>query len=418
MKILIVGNGGREHAIAHKLYNSSLQPEIYVVKANPGMTFAKSIAIDESDIFDLVDFALTKKIDLTIVGPEIPLSLGIVNEFRKHNLAIFGPTKEAALIESSKKFAKELMKKYQIPTAKYLVCSNHKDTIDGISKFSFPVVLKFDGLAAGKGVSIANNIDEAYKFLNDIYVDKVFGDGEVVIEEFLEGPEFSLMAFVNGDKVYPMQIAQDHKRAYDGDKGPNTGGMGAYSPVPLISEEDISFTVNNIIKPVAQALVSEGRSFLGVLYGGLMKTKDGIKVIEFNARFGDPETEVVLPRLENDLVDVLIKVMNKEDVVLSWSKDIVLGVVVASTGYPLKYEKGMKLNYIPDDVYHMGTIRSGNDVLTNGGRVLIAIGRGQSFGEAKKGAYQNVHKIEGDNLFYRSDIGYQMVNLENKKLKR
>ncbi|MDD4000778.1 MAG: phosphoribosylamine--glycine ligase [Bacilli bacterium] len=418
MKILIVGNGGREHAIAHKLFNSPQHPELYVVKANPGMTYTKSVAIDESDIGGLANFALLNKIDLTIVGPEIPLSMGIVNEFKKHNLNIFGPTKEAAMIESSKKYAKELMKKYQIPTADYLVCSNYVEALKAISKFSFPLVLKFDGLAAGKGVSIVYDLIETTDFLKKVFVDKVFVEGDLIIEEFLDGPEFSLMAFVNGDKVYPMQIAQDHKRAFDGDLGPNTGGMGAYSPVPLIDDEDISYAVNMIMKPVAKALVAEERSFLGVLYGGLIKTSAGIKVIEFNARFGDPETEVVLPRLENDLVDVLLKVMNKKDIVLNWSKDIVLGVVVAVNGYPSKYDKGLKLNYIPEDVYHMGTIYSKNEIVTNGGRVLIALGRGQTFVEAKNKAYQNVRKIQGDNLFYRTDIGYQMINIENKKIVR
>ena len=415
MKVLIIGNGGREHAIAKKIAESNYQPKIYIARGNAGTNFAQSVDIDESDINALVDFALLENIDLTIVGSELPLSKGIVNEFNKNNLKIFGPSKEAAMIESSKKYAKALMEKYNIPTAKYLVCSNIEEALKGIKKFPLPVVLKFDGLAAGKGVFIAKTNEEVNEFLNDIFVEKSFGNGDLVIEEYLEGPEFSLMAFVNGENIYPMEIAQDHKRAFDGDQGPNTGGMGAYSPVPLITENDIEYTINKIMKPVAKALVEEGCHFLGVLYGGLMKTKEGIKVIEFNARFGDPETEVVLPRLENDLLEVIVDLMDNKPVCLNWSNDVILGVVMASCGYPEEYEKGYIINNISKEVIHMGTTIKDSSIITNGGRVLFVLGRGRTFTEAQKDAYKNVKEIKCDNLYYRNDIGYQMINLELKK---
>ena len=415
MNILIIGSGGREHAIAHKLYNSLKKPNIFVTQGNPGMPYTTTVDISNENISGLVNFSLKEQIDLTIVGPELPLSMGIVNEFRKHNLKIFGPTKEAAMIESSKKFGKQLMKKYNIPTADYLVCSSIEEAKEGLKKFSFPVVLKYDGLAAGKGVFIAKDKEEANEFINNVFINKLFGKKDLIIEEFLEGPEFSLMAFVNEDKVYPMEISQDHKRAYDGDLGPNTGGMGAYSPVPLITKTDIDYAINNIMVKTANALVSEGRSFLGVLYGGLMKTKTGIKVIEFNARFGDPETEVVLPRMENDLLDVITKVMNKEDVELKWSKDVVLGVVMAANGYPLEYNRGLKICNIPETTYHMGTKLVKDDLVTNGGRVLIVLGRGKTFNDAKQQAYQNIAKVKAEGLFFRKDIGYQMIEYENKK---
>ncbi|MDD3382219.1 MAG: phosphoribosylamine--glycine ligase [Bacilli bacterium] len=410
MKVLVIGSGGREHAIAYYIAASKHKPQVFVAKGNAGMTCATLVNINESDNKALVRFALKEKIDLTIVGPEAALSNGIVDDFRKNNLLIFGPTKEASKIESSKKFAKELMEKYDIPTAKYKAFNDYEESINYIKNNSLPIVIKYDGLAAGKGVVIAATIEEADTFLKEIFFKNKYDTKEVVIEEFLEGPEFSLMAFVNKEKVYPMEIAQDHKRAYDNDLGPNTGGMGAYSPVNIISKEDIEYSVKNIMEKTAKALVSEGICYLGVLYGGLMKTKDGIKVIEFNARFGDPETEVVLPRLKNDLLDVILNVIAKKDFNLKWINEVCLGVVMASVGYPNDYKKNCEINNIPnEEVFHMGTKIEDGKIVNNGGRVLMVLGKGKTFLEAQEKAYKKVKMIESKNLFYRKDIGYQMI---------
>ncbi|MGI6710566.1 MAG: phosphoribosylamine--glycine ligase [Bacilli bacterium] len=410
MKVLIIGSGGREHAIASYIAASKHKPQVFVAKGNAGMTCATLVNINEDDNKALVRFALKEKIDLTIVGPEAALNNGLVDDFRKNNLLIFGPTKDAARIESSKKFAKELMEKYDIPTAKYKAFSNYEDAIEYIQKNTLPMVIKYDGLAAGKGVVIANLFEEAEEFLKEIFLKGKYDTKEVIIEEYLEGPEFSLMAFVNKDKVYPMEIAQDHKRAYDYDMGPNTGGMGAYSPVNIISKEDIDYAVKNIMEKTAKALVSEGICYLGVLYGGLMKTKDGIKVIEFNARFGDPETEVVLPRLKNDLLDVILNVIAKKDFKLNWTNDICLGVVMASIGYPGNYKKNCEISNIPEeDVFHMGTKIEDGKIVNNGGRVLIVLGKGKTFLEARENAYKKVAEVQSKNLFFRKDIGYQMI---------
>lgn len=410
MKVLVIGSGGREHAIAYYIASSKHKPQVFVAKGNAGMTCATLVNISENDNKALVRFAVKEKIDLTIVGPEASLSNGIVDEFRKKNLMIFGPTKEATKIESSKKFAKELMEKYGIPTAKYKAFTSYPESVDYVKANSFPTVLKYDGLAAGKGVVIANNFKEANDFLKEIFLENKYETQEVIIEEYLEGPEFSLMAFVNKEKIYPMEIVQDHKRAYDNDLGPNTGGMGAYSPVEIITKEDINFSIKNIMKKTAQALVSEGISYLGILYGGLMKTKDGIKVIEFNARFGDPETEVVLPRLKNDLLDVILNVIAKKDFKLEWTDNVCLGVVMASKGYPNKYEKNHEITNIPsEDVFHMGTKIVDGKIVNNGGRVLMVLGKGKTFLEAQEKAYAKIKTIDSDNLFYRKDIGYQVI---------
>lgn len=410
MKVLIIGSGGREHAIASYIAASKHKPQVFVAKGNAGMTCATLVNINEDDNKALVRFALKEKIDLTIVGPEAVLNNGLVDDFRKNNLLIFGPTKDAARIESSKKFAKELMEKYDIPTAKYKAFTNYDEAIEYVEKNALPIVIKYDGLAAGKGVVIANLFEEAEEFLKEIFLKGKYDTKEVIIEEFLEGPEFSLMAFVNKDKVYPMEIAQDHKRAYDYDMGPNTGGMGAYSPVSIISKEDIDYAVKNIMEKTAKALVSEGICYLGVLYGGLMKTKDGIKVIEFNARFGDPETEVVLPRLKNDLLDVILNVIAKKDFKLNWTSDVCLGVVMASIGYPGNYKKNYEISNIPEEgVFHMGTKIEDGKIVNNGGRVLIVLGKGKTFLEARENAYKKVAEIQSENLFFRKDIGYQMI---------
>lgn len=414
MKILVIGSGGREHAIIHQLSLSKHKPEIFVAPGNAGMN-AERVNIKVTDKEALLKFALENKIDLTVVGPEASLATGIVDLFMENGLKIFGPKKNAAIIEGSKEFAKDLMKKYNIPTSDYATFSNFNEAKAYVLKKGAPIVIKYDGLAAGKGVVVAKTIDEAIKALEDMLLDKTFGDASVVIEDFLEGPEFSLMAFVNGNKVFPMVIAQDHKRAYDNDLGPNTGGMGAYSPVPIISDSDVKYAVKEIMQKAANAMVSENRSFLGVLYGGLMKTKDGIKVIEFNARFGDPETEVVLPRLESDFVDVIMDVIDGKDVDLKWDKNPRLGVVMASKGYPGSYEKGYEIKGLDkcDLVFHMGTKKENDKYYTDGGRVLLVVGKGKTLKDAQKDAYNNVSKIDCENLFYRKDIGYQVCNIAN-----
>lgn len=417
MKILIIGRGGREHAIAWKMAQSPSHPQIFVAPGNEGMrTIPESsvqlVPIDENDTSALLNFAQEQQIDLTVVGPEAALMNGIANEFQKAGLKIFAPTKEAAQIEGSKQFAKELMLKYNIPTAAFRTFEEYEDAKAYLDEVGAPIVIKYDGLAAGKGVVVAMNAEEADAALKDMLLDNHFGKGKVVMEEFLQGPEFSLLAMVNGEQVVPLVIAQDHKRAYDGDKGPNTGGMGAYSPVPVIPREQIDWAVEHIMKPTAAALVKENCSFCGILYGGLMLTKDGPKVIEFNARFGDPETEVVLPKLKSDFVQLTLDVLARKDVKPEFHEQAFLGVVLAAKGYPGKYGKGFEirnLESVQQLVFHMGTKQSDGKWLSNGGRVLFVVGQGDSLAEAQKDAYAGVKTIDCPDLFYRSDIGWQAI---------
>lgn len=412
MKVLVIGSGGREHAIINKLSESKHVDKIFASPGNKGMKEATLVNISVTDKDSLLNFALENKIDLTVVGPEASLETGIVDLFREHNLKIFGPTKNASRVETSKDFAKKIMAKYNIPTAKFETFTDYTSALKYVKKVGAPIVIKYDGLAAGKGVVVANTIDEALNALKDMLVDDVFGDSKVVIEECLFGPEFSFMCFVDGLNVYPLDIAQDHKRAFNNDLGPNTGGMGAYSPVPIISEEDKTYALEHIMKPMAKALASEDSLFTGVLYGGLMKTKDGIKVIEFNARFGDPETEVVLPRLENDLYETFIDLIDHKEIKLTWSKEYALGIVLASKGYPSKYEKGhliSNLDKVNGKVYYMGVDVKDNKYYTNGGRVLFVVEKGKTLKEARDKALSEIKKIECDNLFYRTDIGHLSI---------
>ncbi|PGT82478.1 phosphoribosylamine--glycine ligase [Bacillus sp. AFS040349] len=417
MKVLIIGQGGREHALVWKAAQSNLVEEVFVAPGNDGMNeFATRVAISENDNEALVAFAKEQNIDLTIVGPEVPLLNGIVNEFEREGLKIFGPRKEAALIEGSKNFAKELMIKYKIPTAEYQTFTDVDEAKSYIEQKGAPIVIKADGLAAGKGVTVAETLDVALDSVTDMLENAKFGDASssVVIEEFLAGEEFSLMAFVKGENVYPMVIAQDHKRAYDNDEGPNTGGMGAYSPVPQISDEVVNTAVETILKPAAKALVSEGRSFTGILYAGLILTNDGPKVIEFNARFGDPETQVVLPRLKSDLVSSLLSILNEEPVELEWSEEAVLGVVLASKGYPNDYEKGLPIGQLSEKhekavIFHAGTKKVEDQFVGNGGRVLVVSGYGETISDAQEQAYALVEKISAPALFYRKDIGNKAI---------
>lgn len=411
-KVLVIGSGGREHAIVDALSRSPQVEKIYCAPGNAGIANqAECVAIKVEDTEALADFAASHGIELTVVGPEASLAAGVVDTFNSRGLRIFGPTKAAARIESSKEFAKEIMTKYDVPTAAYRVFDEFEPALEYVSNRPLPAVIKYDGLAAGKGVVVAMTYPEAEEALRDMLLDESFGEGRVVVEDFLDGPEFSFMCVVSGEKVYPLAIAQDHKRAYDGNKGPNTGGMGAYSPVPFITEDIRNEALEKIIKPVAAGLEKEGVPFTGVLYGGLILTADGPKVIEFNARFGDPETEVVLPRLESDICALFEAAIDGKDFETEWSDKAMLGVVLASKGYPGSYEKGHEikgLDKIQGKAFHMGTAERDSKLLTAGGRVLMIVGEGESVAEAREAALRDIEQIECDNLFHRSDIGKQI----------
>ena len=414
MKVLVIGSGGREHAIVDALTRSPQVEKIFAAPGNAGMAHqAECVAIRETEVEKLAAFAEEQGVELTVVGPEVALAAGVADCFKEKGLRIFGPSKAAARIESSKEFAKELMAKYNIPTAGFKAFTDYAEAKAYVESRPLPAVLKYDGLAAGKGVVIAQTMEEADEALKDMLLDTKFGQGKVVVEDFLTGPEFSFMCFVSGEKVWPMQLAQDHKRAYDGDKGPNTGGMGAYSPLPFVTKEDEEYALNEVLKPVAAAMVKEGCPFEGVLYGGLMKTPDGVKVIEFNARFGDPETEVVLPRLKSDIVDIFCAVADHTDTELEWHDFMTLGIVLASKGYPGDYKKGVViggLNEVEGTLYHMGTKAEGDEILTNGGRVLFVVGKGATLDEARQNALADVERVQCDNLFHRTDIGHYVFD--------
>lgn len=409
MKVLVIGGGGRCHAIVDALARSPKVNKIYCAPGNAGIGMqAECVPLPVTDVAALKGFAKDNAVDLTVVGPEASLAEGIVDEFRKEGLKIFGPTEAAARIESSKEFAKDLMARHNVPTAAYRTFDDFGEALAYVKAGPIPVVIKYDGLAAGKGVVVALTLKEAEDALRDMLLDEAFGKGRVVVEEFLDGPEFSFMCMVNGRKLYPLDIARDHKRAYDKDAGPNTGGMGAYSPVPFVTPEIRETALRTILQPVADAMAEEGNPFTGVLYGGLI-LHDGVpKVIEFNARFGDPETEVVLPRLLSDFYELIAAAVDGRDFETEWSDNSVLGVVMASKGYPGKYDKGYRikgLEEIDGKVYHMGTAERDGKILTVGGRVLMVLGEGTTLADARKNAYRNVKKIDCDNLFNRSDIG-------------
>ena len=409
MKVLVIGSGGRCHAIVEALSRSPKAEKIYCAPGNAGIAaLAECVAIKDTDVEGLVTFAKENGVELTVVGPEAALAVGVVDRFREEGLKIFGPTKAAAEIESSKDFAKRLMVKYDVPTAAYETFTDFEAAMEYVRRGSLPTVLKYDGLAAGKGVVIAQTYEEAEATLRDMLLDTKFGEGRVVIEDFLEGEEFSLMCFVAGHSVVPMPVAQDHKRAYDNDEGPNTGGMGAYTELPFVTEDDKAYAMQNIMQRVADALVAEGCPFTGVLYGGLIKTKDGIKVIEFNARFGDPETEVVLPRLESDAVELFMAVAEGREPEVKWSNKATLGIVLASKGYPGSYDKGFAIRgteNVGAKVYHMGTAVKDGELVTAGGRVMIVVAEADTLRDAQLKAQAEIAKIECENLFHRTDIG-------------
>ncbi len=409
MNVLVLGSGGREHALCHSVHKSHKLQKLYCIPGNPGIgTFAECVDINPLDNEKIKEFCEFNNIDLLIPGSEVYLENGITDIFNNTNTKVFGPTKNATQIESSKEFAKDLMKKYDIPTAKYEVFNDYETAKSYIESNKIPTVIKYDGLAGGKGVVVAMTKQEALDALHLMLVEKKYGDSKVIIEEYLTGPEFSLMCFVHNHMIIPMPIAQDHKRLLDNDLGPNTGGMGIYSTVPIISESVIADALENVIKPTVNAMIIEEKPFTGFLYGGLMLTEDGPKVIEFNARFGDPETEVILPKLETDILEIINNLFNNKMTQVTWSNQYYVGVVLASKGYPLSYEKGYPINglaEIDDLVFHMGTKQVNNQIQTNGGRVLLVTGNGNTLKEAQDKAYQNVKKIKCENLIYRNDIG-------------
>ena len=412
--VLVIGSGGRCHAIVDALHRSPSVGKIYCTGSNPGIgQLAELVPIKDTDLEALRDWALEHNIDLTVVGPEVPLSMGIADLFRKAGLAIFGHTQQATRIESSKEFAKEIMQAAGVPTAAYRSFSDYREALEYVLGRPFPAVIKYDGLAAGKGVVIAETPEEADAALKDMLLNGTFGEDKVVIEEFLQGPEFSFMCFVNGRQVVPMPVAQDHKRAFDGDKGPNTGGMGAYTSLPFITDEDREYALAHILQPVADQMVKEGCPLSGVLYGGLIKSPDGIKVIEFNARFGDPETEVVLPMLESDIYPMFHAVATGSQLpALEWSGKAVFGVVLASKGYPGSYEKGAAISGTEDvdcTLYHMGTTLKDGELVTAGGRVMMVVASADSLAAARDKVYAQIEKIHCDNLFHRTDIGHHAI---------
>ena len=409
MKVLVVGSGGRCHAIVEALSKSPQVDKIFCAPGNAGIAaLAECVAIKETKVDELCEFAKQNGVELTVVGPEVALEAGIADTFKQNELRIFGPSKAAARIETSKEFAKELMQKYEVPTAAFRTFTNFDEAMAYVKAGSLPTVLKYDGLAAGKGVVIAETLEQAEEALRDMLLDEKFGQGKVVIEEWLEGPEFSLLCFVNGKEVYRMPVSQDHKRAYDGDEGPNTGGMGAYTELPFITDEDLEYAMENIMRRTASAMVEEGCPFCGVLYGGLMKTKQGIKVIEFNARFGDPETEVILPRMTSDICQVFCDVADGKTPTIEWNDMATLGIVLASKGYPGSYEKGYVIEgteEVDGSIYHMGTALKDGKYVTSGGRVMIVVCQAPTLREAQQKAAAEVAKIKCNNLFHRNDIG-------------
>lgn len=414
MKVMVIGRGGREHAIARQFSRSASVEQVYAAPGNEGMAEDATVtAIDEMDFQALAEFVEQEEIDFTFVGPEQPLAAGIVDYFEERGLLIFGPSKAAARIEGSKAFAKELMKKYMIPTAAYETFSDTERAIEFIRKHGAPIVIKADGLAAGKGVVVATSEGEAIAAVKDMLDGQKFGDSgsRVVIEEFLDGEEFSFMSFVQDGRIYPMVISQDHKRAYDGDRGPNTGGMGAYSPVPQISEAVVEETYTRIVVPAVEAMAAEGTPFNGILYAGIILTEKGPKVIEFNARFGDPETQVVLPRLQSDFGVFIDSLLKGKPFELEWNDQAVLGVVVAAEGYPESVEKGLPLPNLQRltgvEITHAGTKRIDAGYAGNGGRVLLVAAAGTSISQAQEKVYDQLNKLRWTGFFYRSDIGWR-----------
>ncbi|MEG1459463.1 MAG: phosphoribosylamine--glycine ligase [Acetivibrio sp.] len=417
MDVLIVGSGGREHAIARSVRKSSQVEKIYCAPGNAGIQeIAECVEINPMELEKLADFAEKKKIGLTIVGMDAPLSMGIVDLFEERGLRAFGPRKKAAMIESSKSFSKDLMKKYQIPTAAYETFDDAEQAISYLKDSKYPLVLKADGLALGKGVLICNTREEALEGIKDLMIDKVFGaaGSRVVVEEFLTGREVSVLCYCDGTHILPMTSAQDHKRAKDGDKGLNTGGMGTFSPSPFYTDEVKTFCEEKVFKTSMKAMKAEGRDFVGILFVGIILTPEGPKVLEYNARFGDPEAQVILPRMKTDIVEIMEACIdgNLDEISLEFEDNAAVCIVLASNGYPEAYETGKEIkgletfsgkeNYY---AFHAGTKKNGDKILTNGGRVLGITAKGTTLKEARENAYKAAQWVQFENKYMRNDIG-------------
>lgn len=420
MRILVIGGGGREHAIVWSLAKSPKVTELLCAPGNAGIAeLAECVPIAVDRFADLVQLAKERKIELVVVGPDDPLAAGIVDEFQAAGIPAFGPDRKAAEIEGSKIFMKDLLRKYSIPTARYESFTDFEQALAYLRSQPVPVVVKADGLAAGKGVTVAATLEEAEEALRGMMLGGVFGasGSQVVIEEFMTGQEMSILAFVDGETVRAMVPAQDHKPIFDGDKGPNTGGMGTYSPLPHISPALVDDAIANIIEPTARAMVSEGRPFRGVLFAGLMLTPDGVKTVEFNARMGDPETQVVLPRLDTDLLDIIMAAMEGRlaDIEIKWKDEAAVCVIAASEGYPGSYPKGRPISGLEAAkeqgalVFHAGTAQKDGELVTNGGRVLGIVGLGRDIAEARAKAYEAVSVISFEGMQCRSDIALKSL---------
>ncbi len=425
MKILVVGSGGREHALIWKIAQSKLVKKIFCAPGNGGISqLAECVNIKVEDVAGLLEFARKEKIDLTVVGPEVPLTLGVADEFCKADLKVFGPMKKGAQLEASKVFSKELMKKYNIPTADFKVFDNYNEANKYIEKIGAPCVVKADGLAAGKGVVVAKTVEEAKNAVNAMMKERIFGDAanKIIIEECLEGQEASILVLTDSKEVIALASSQDHKRIFDYDKGPNTGGMGAYSPAPIVTEKVMQEIMEKVIFPTIDGLVKEGIDYRGILYAGIMLTKKGPMTLEYNCRFGDPETESILPRLQSDLVEAMLAVASqnltkfKKSGGVKWDNRACVCIVCSSKGYPGDYEKGKEIFGLEEVakfsdvvVFHAGTKKDGQKILTNGGRVLAVTGLGNSIKEAINTAYKAVEKIKFDGMHYRRDIGAKAV---------
>ena len=417
MKVLIVGSGGREHALAWKVAQSPRVDKIYCAPGNAGIAeYAECVPITAMEFDKLAAFAKEQAVDLTIVGMDDPLVGGIVDAFEAQGLRVFGPRKNAAILEGSKAFSKDLMKKYQIPTAAYETFDSAETALAYLETADFPIVLKADGLALGKGVLICQNLDEAKEGVKEIMTDKKFGSAgnRLVVEEFMTGREVSVLSFVDGKTIKTMTSAQDHKRAGDGDTGLNTGGMGTFSPSPFYTDEVDDFCKKYIYQATVDAMAKEGREFKGIIFFGLMLTEKGPRVLEYNARFGDPEAQVVLPRMKNDLVDVCEACIDGklDETDLQFEDNAAVCVVLASEGYPVKYEKGLPIRGLENFkdkegyyVFHAGTKFDGDTIVTNGGRVLGVTAKGENLKAARANAYEAVKWIDFDNKYYRHDIG-------------
>ena len=415
MNVLVIGDGGREDAICRKISENAKVKKIFCIMGNAGTErYAKNVYVDKTKHIDVLMFAKRNDIDLCIIGPEASLADGLSDLLRANGIKVFGPGKRVAKLESSKEFAKEFMQRHDIPTAKYVSKTNLEEAKEALKEFSYPLVIKADGLCAGKGVAICKNEEDANNYLKELFIDEIFGEEgkKVVIEEFLEGEEASLMCFVSGKRLIPMQSARDYKRVFDNDQGPNTGGVGAYSPSELFEDEKLQEKVEDLIEQIEDGFMEDNISYSGVLFIGLM-IKDGVpKVLEFNVRFGDPETQVVLHRLKCDLLDVIEKsiegTLKEED--LSWRNKKALTVILYSGGYPGKYERGKVITGLDDIdssvyVYHNNTAKPNDEILTDGGRVLSVTGLGRSIEEIRENVYKNIEKIHFDGMGYRKDIG-------------